>query len=365
MPFLRHRSTCLVIASLLAACQPTPTPATTPPVATLNGEPVSRALLEQMAHNQRGARNHDAQSPAPAASAVAVDRQQLLDELLNIELLAQKARERGLGKDPSVLAESELQAKTLLAQRVVRELIDGVQVSDAELQALYEEQIPPHEFQLHHIPFDDQADADAAMAKLHEGQRFDALAKRLGGSLGWAMMDQMPPDFAAVIKTLKPGEHSPRPFKTGDGWHLVQLRATRPVERPSLQTARVWLHPQLVHAKVQAQQLQWRERATIQLSPASTTLAAEPPLPAGVVATVNGQPLPRSLLDELAKTRRTENPDRARILGDLVTVELLSQRAQHRPRCPAAGTGRTRTGAQELAGPTAAAAARRRNEGHR
>ncbi len=272
----------LLLGGLLAACEPSPSPAlpsTHPAVATLNGEPVRRALLDHLIQAQTAVANpYDAPaSAAAAASAPSVDRQQALDELIEIELLAQKARERGLDKTPSVMAETELQSKSLLAQLLVREVVSGIQINAAELQAAYEEQVPAHEFQMRHVQLADRKTAEAVISRLQQGQGFADLARTLstdpvsrnqGGQLGWLMMNQMPPDFAAAVRALKPGEHTVQPVKTEQGWHVVQLQALRPLaERPTLEEAKVWLYPQLVHAKVQAQQQQWRAQAQVQTSP--------------------------------------------------------------------------------------------------
>ncbi len=283
----RHNATRAVLlptllAGLLAACEPSPgsaLPPTDQAVATLNGEPVKRALLDHLTEAQSGVANpYDAPaSAATATSAPSVDRQQLLDELLGIELLAQKARERGLDKAPDVAAEAELQSKTLLAQRVVRELVNSIRISEAELMRAYDERVPAHEFHTSHVQLADRQAAESVISRLQQGQHLADLARSLstdpasrsqGGDLGWLMMDQMPADFAAATRALKPGEYTVQPVKTDQGWHVIQLEALRPLpERPSLQTAKAWLHPQLVHAKVQAQQQQWREQARIQVSP--------------------------------------------------------------------------------------------------
>ena len=61
-------------------------------------------------------------------------------------------------------------------------------------------------------------------------------------------------------------------------------------------------------------------------------LAADTALPAGVVATVNSQPVQRIVLDLLAKARQGDEADapqdRNALLNDLVMTELLSQRAK-------------------------------------
>lgn len=283
MPTLLSRFTALAVATLLCACQPDRQPPAAPPasdaVATLDGTPVSRALLDEMARQQSGVANpYDAPAAgaaASAASAPAVDRKRLLDELIDIELLARKARERGIDKQPAIVAESELQAKSIVAQRMLGEQIATLQVSDAELAAFYEERVPPHQFRLAQIVVPDATLANSLLGQLQQGRSFAELARRhsidtgsrdQGGELGWLMAEQMPLELLAAVRHLKPGQHAPQAIQTHQGWHLLQLQALQPLpERPSLETARVWLHPQIVHAKVEALQKQWRQEAKVQL----------------------------------------------------------------------------------------------------
>lgn len=247
----------------------------------LDGEPLTVALLDEIARQYAGSANpYDAPAAASAASAAstpAFGRQRLLDELVDIELLARKARERGLDKQPAFIAEDELQAKTILAQTMVREQIAGIEVTDAELAAAYEERVPPHQFKLAHILVAEQATAQAVLDQLKQGRPFAELAKRYsidadnrqrGGSLGLMLMDQLPTEMAAAVRHLKPGEHAAQPVQTPQGWHVVRLEGLEPLpQRPTLETARAWLHPQIVHAKVEAQQKQWRRDAKVQLAP--------------------------------------------------------------------------------------------------
>ncbi|HEY0821433.1 MAG TPA: peptidylprolyl isomerase [Rhizobacter sp.] len=267
---------------LLAACERKPDPAPAGEAfALLDGEALDRALLDEIARQQLGSPNpYDAAAlPAPAAPGTGSPehRQRLLDELVEIELLARKARERGIDQRPELQAEAELQAKSLLAQAMVREQIASIEVTDAELAAAYEERVPPHLFKVAHIAVADAAAAHALLQQLQKGRPFAELARRhsldidsgkRGGQLGALMFDQMPAPMATAVRHLQPGDVAPQPVQTEHGWHVVKLEALEPLaERPSLQTARVWLHPQIVHAKVQAQQQQWRRDAQVQLAP--------------------------------------------------------------------------------------------------
>lgn len=294
MSMIRSSISSLALAVLpglavLSACKPTtpdtaasaPTPAKPDAVALLDGEPLTRSLLDEIARQYAGSANpYDAPtaaaSAASAASAPSLGRQRLLDELVDIELLARKAREHGVDKQPAFIAESELQAKTILAQAMVREQIAGFQVTDAELAQAYDERVPPYQFKLAHILVAEQATAQAVLEQLKQGRPFAELAKRYsidadnrlrGGSLGVMLMDQMPTEMGAAVRYLKPGEHAAQPVQTPQGWHVMRLEGLEPLaQRPTLDTARVWLHPQIVHAKVEAQQKQWRREAKVQLA---------------------------------------------------------------------------------------------------
>lgn len=325
----------------LAACEPAAPTAATPPaqadspaVAMLDGQPLSRALLDQLAAQQAGHPDPYAPPAAAAASAPQGDRHHLLKELVDIELLARKAQERGLDRDPAIQPELELQARTVVAQAMLREQIVGLSVSDAELAAAYEERVPPHEFEVAHIVLPDAGAAQAVLDQLREGRAFAALARRhstdpgsrdQGGRLGWRMYDQLPAALADAVRQLSPGAHATGAVQTAEGWHVVRLLGLRPLaERPALDTARAWLYPALMQAKVRAQQDTWRKEATVQAPPVGAS---------SVLVTVNGQALGQPLLDELARARGaaaapTAAAERERLIDELVTMELMAQRAR-------------------------------------
>jgi peptidyl-prolyl cis-trans isomerase C len=243
------------------------------PFATVNGEPVQRAVFEQWVLQRSGVRNpYDVNEPAPAVPAA--DRLALAEEWLLTEVLAQAARQRGLDTAPSFQLESRLQRDTLLSQAAVRGLIGSLQVTDAELTAAYEDRVPAVEFRVAHILVADEAQAIALITRLQRGEAFGALARRHSldkdtrsnqGAIGWLHNNQMAPDMAARVRRLAAGELAAQPARSDRGWHVVKLLATRPFERPDLATARAWLHPFVLSQKVQVQLAQWRAEADIRL----------------------------------------------------------------------------------------------------
>lgn len=244
-------------------------------VATIDGRPVSRAMLEQLVLARNGI-----EGPAPStggsnAATRIVGRESTLDELIMVELLAHKARERGLDKNPSVMAEAELQAKTAAGRMYVRHLIAQTQVKPAELQAVYRTDVPPHDFKLSQIVVADEAQARELIAELGRGKAFAALAREhsidegtraQGGSLDWRAVHEMKPEVAAVVRKLKPGRHAAAPVHTDIGWHVVRLDARRTsAKRPDLKEASAWLVPKVLHDKVQARLATLRAQADVKM----------------------------------------------------------------------------------------------------
>lgn len=243
-------------------------------VAKVNGREISRVKLEQMVKARNGLENpYDVAQKARLASMPMAGRDDALEELIMVELLAQRARERTLDQNPSVAAEAELQAKTVAGQLYVRHFIATTKIQPAELKALYESDVPRTDFKVSQIVVADENQAAALIAQLDKGARFATLAtahtiddstRASAGSLGWVMNNEMPPELAAEVRKLKAGKHSRKPLKSEQGWHVVRVDAVRPTAaRPPLAEATVWLQPKLLHEKVEAHVAQLRAQADV------------------------------------------------------------------------------------------------------
>src|SRR5690348_16877791 len=114
--------------------------------------------------------------------------------------------------------------------------MEGHKLSDAQLQAAYQEQVKSgaaHQYKARHILVASEDQAKDVIAKLGKGGNFAALAKQYsldpgskanGGELGdWFAGDSMVPEFSAALATLKKGEYTKQPVKTQYGWHVIQL----------------------------------------------------------------------------------------------------------------------------------------------
>lgn len=221
-------------------------------VARVNGEPISADALAQLLAQQAQGRGE----------VSAARRQQFLNEVITVTLLAQDAEERGLDEEPETAAQLENTRRAILAQALVRELSGAEQVSDEAVRELYDERFGDggdQEYRARHILVPERETAVEIIDELDAGGDFAELAAEHsedsnaedGGDLGWFAAADMVGPFAAEVEALAPGEHSDEPVETRFGWHVVQVDDTRTAEPPAFEDVREQLRMELVRQSVQ------------------------------------------------------------------------------------------------------------------
>lgn len=254
------------------------TPDLKDPVATVNGEPITKAQLEEAFRTA-------VEASGVKADDLSADQKlngyrQILDELIMDKLVA-KAAAGEVVSDEEVNAEiaklkkqfpteeafqaqlkeagqtpEKLTAalRTMLQQQrwMQSQIKDTDSVGDADAKKFYdsntEEFKNPETVKASHILFmvnkDDseevvkqkEAAAKAALARAKKGEDFDKLAKELseepgakesGGDLGYFSKDRMVPEFAEAAFSQKPGDIS-EPVKTQFGWHIIKVTDKKP-----------------------------------------------------------------------------------------------------------------------------------------
>jgi len=227
----------LAALAALAACQPK-TAATndhSPPVATVNGEPISRDFYEFYIKGITGGKASTDLTPEQRTAA--------LDNLIRARLVGAQASKEGLDKSGDTAYLTELSRLNVLEQAVQDRYLKDRKPSEQELRAEYETQLaamPKTEYHARHILVATEPFAQKIVERLEKGEKFDALAKEesmdssksSGGDLGWFTPNRMVPEFAGAVVALKPGEYTHKPVHTQFGWHVIQLMETREVTPP-------------------------------------------------------------------------------------------------------------------------------------
>jgi peptidyl-prolyl cis-trans isomerase C len=229
-------STVAAITLLLAACgkgqQAATSPAAadksaTPPVATVNGTPISREAFDDYLKGLlRG---------KPATDVTPEEKNQVLDQMINMQLIAAQAEKDGLDKDPDVATRLALLRTQIMADAAAQKYVKSNEPSDQELHAAYDAATDKTEYHASHILVPTKEKAEQLIKKIKGGAKFEDVAKAEstdnskanGGDLGWFTLARMVKPFGDAVKTLKKDEITQEPVQTQYGWHIIKLQDTR------------------------------------------------------------------------------------------------------------------------------------------
>jgi peptidyl-prolyl cis-trans isomerase C len=226
-----------------------------PPVATVDGSPISRVEYDIYLKSLLQGR--------PTTELTADQRNQVLDEMISMQLLAGQAVKDGLDKDPDVAARLDVLRMRVLADSESQNYLKGKEPSEAELKAEYDTDIAAMdktEYHARHILVASKELADAVIKKIKGGAKFEDVAKAEstdgskanGGDLGWFTLSRMAKPFAEAVKGLKKGEMTSTPVQTQFGWHVIRLDDTREMAPPPFDQVKQQVTNGIIQKKLQA-----------------------------------------------------------------------------------------------------------------
>jgi peptidyl-prolyl cis-trans isomerase C len=264
---MRTRLYGIALGSLLAAMLPVTGFAADEPVAIVNGKPITLKTYEFFL------RQLQAEQPNANLSG---NRQLVINELVNRELIYQDAVKKKLDKDPEVAFALEQLRKNTMIQANVGKVANGVDVSDAKLKKEYDEKIVKanvSEYKARHILLKTEADAKAVIKELDGGAVFSDVAKAKstgptgpeGGDLGWFKAGQMVPPFAQALTKMKKGTYSKQPVQTQFGWHVILLEDTRKATPPKFEDVKPQLANMMRGQQVNAYIADLRKKAKVEI----------------------------------------------------------------------------------------------------
>jgi peptidyl-prolyl cis-trans isomerase C len=250
-------------ALALAACsKPAATdkapdaPPAKPPLVTVNGQPISTELYEDYVKALTQGKS--------SADLPPEDREQIKENLIRLQLIAQQAEKDGLAKDPEVASRLELARINLLQQASAQNYLKDRAPTEAELRAEYQVQLessPLVEYHARHILVSGEDVAQKIIGQLGSGMDFATLAKRFssdkasaakGGDLDWFAPNAMVKPFSDAVALLKNGEYTRTPVQTQFGWHVIQLLGSRDRAPPAFEAVQEQLKQIVQRKKYQA-----------------------------------------------------------------------------------------------------------------
>ncbi len=201
-------------------------------------------------------------------------RQEFLDGLVQMQILAAEARTQKLDKERAVVLRLDDMTNSVLAQEYMkRELAKVPQVTDKDIENYYQahkaEFVNPAQVKAQHIliKVDGKAKPEeiaAARAKVESirkeiaaGGDFSKLAEKYsddpgsktrGGDLGFFTRERMVPEFSQAAFGMKRDEVS-QPVKTAFGFHLIKVTDTKPEKQLDLKEATPRIRAKLENAR--------------------------------------------------------------------------------------------------------------------
>ena len=230
----------------------------------VNGTKVNNLDLAIFSTQATG--NQKADSPEQQAA--------ILEELVNIFMLAHSKEGKKLKKHREVAAALKVANARLIAETLVRKKMQDAKISEQAIKTAYQEQYvkaPKIEYKARHILLKTEKDAKDVITALKTGKDFAALAKEkstgpsktVGGDLGWFNLQQMVPPFSDALAKMTKNTYSQQPVKTQYGWHVILLEDTRKMPTQKLDQVRDKLIQHLKAQKVGEYIRNIREKSNI------------------------------------------------------------------------------------------------------
>ncbi len=167
-----------------------------------------------------------------------------IQEMINVELLVQAAKNENMMADESLVLEIKRTTSGLIASHYLQQLLRSLEITEQDLEDRYKKEYQDGEqateYNANHILLETEAEALDVIKQLDEGASFDELAKNLstgpsgkdGGALGWFKQGDMVAAFSTATTQLSKGQHTKVPVKTQFGWHVILLNETRTTQPP-------------------------------------------------------------------------------------------------------------------------------------
>jgi len=235
-------------------------------VATVNGTAITQSVVDV----------YTAQRKARQPAGDEDDRNAIIEELVNLELMRQESLSKGLDSQPEIVATLDQQQRTVLAGAAIKNFMQTNPVSDEQLRQVYDTQIgvPSTEYNARHILVETKEAAEQVIGLLGEGRDFAELAKekstgptgKNGGSLGWFSSKQMVAPFSEAVATMEKGAYSKEPVQTQFGWHVILLEDSRESTPPPFEDVKDRLKMAVTNQQLQQHLQQVRQSAQVDIA---------------------------------------------------------------------------------------------------
>ena len=234
-------------------------------IAIVNGKAVPTSRVEAL--KQQVARSGRPITPDVEA--------QIKEEVIAREIFMQEAQKRGLDATEEYKSQIELARQTILIRELFAEFQKTSAVTDADVQAEYDKFVAANggkEYRARHILVETKEQAEAVLASLKKGGKFEDLAKKQskdpgsganGGDLDWAAPGNYVKEFSDAMVALNKGQVS-GPVQSQFGFHIIRLDDLREAQLPTLEDVKPQIVQQMTQQRMATFQQELRAKAKVE-----------------------------------------------------------------------------------------------------
>lgn len=236
------------------------------PVVTINGISLTQQDYEQYVEirSQKTKTN------------VTPDKQTIIDEMIDRELLRQDALNNKLDQDPKFMEQLKQLRDNLLMSFALQTYLANNKITDATVRNFYNQRITqikmPKQYKARHILVESETEAKAIIVEIEKGKSFGKLAKakssdlgsaKQNGSLGWVTKQKLVPSFGNAMEKLAKGEYTKTPVKSRFGWHIIKVEGIKFQQAPAFNLVKEQIRNGLQSQQMQQYSFQLRAKAKI------------------------------------------------------------------------------------------------------
>ena len=233
-------------------------------VASVNGKKLSFSMY-QFLLGSRQRENQENTEFALSEDELSAIRSQATEDLVLTEVLAQEALRLKVDQLNTNKIEIDLARQTLLAQLMVRQIMESINITEDDVRAVYgaEKSRSLYRFNLWITPT--KVEAEKLLSHLKDKKTFKHAYEKI--ETPWLDQEELEPSVVSVIDATKVGQFVSTVIEQDGLWKVVQLIDKNRFDKPPFDEAQEVIKADLIQAKVDEEIRKLSMQADIHINP--------------------------------------------------------------------------------------------------
>lgn len=216
-------------------------------VASVNGQNLSLSMYEFLL-GSRQREDQEGTEFALSEDELSTIRAQATEDMVLTEVLAQEAIRLKVDQLGTNKIEIDLARKTLLAQLMVRQIMDEINITEEDIRAVYdaEKSTSLYRFNLWITPSKDEA--EKLLSHLKNELTFKHNYEKI--ETPWLDQTELDPSVLTIVEATKVGDFVPQVIEQDGLWKVAKLIDKNRFDKPSYEESREVIKADLIQVQV-------------------------------------------------------------------------------------------------------------------